>query len=915
MSFDNINALIKSNRVLYANPKLLLIREIQEFLQSIGGTYCLGKSSRYLRRLERYRKILNFTWREDQLQVINNFLDFNKRYYVVHAVFGSGKTTLLLGMLLCGLMKQLYKPTDVMFMSFNICIKNEIKRKLKTYGVSSKIVVRTFDSVVYEICKNTGYPYIDLPNFEGKRKHAYKLCFEDCDYKPRYQPKLIFMDECQDLERQTLDILKKFYPDSVFVFAGDIFQSIQKEPRESILWYFMKQYEGDDIFRIYMSETPRVPKNILHSLQNALSTYYPEFSDQIWSWHSSNTVSEADIEWRRLHSYTHIFDEIKSFCTDHAAEETMILTFSSAITVKGNMGDVARLRNFLCSEGYDINKNHKKLETDSYFLSTANSSKGLERDYVICFLTFPLEKAFVSLSDDIVVNLITVALTRAKKKVIMYVPSYEDKFSRVLHLFENCPSPDKQRIREDTKSLDDFHPQDYIDLEHSVTEIIKQSIIKYDTRIKIKENAKLYNFDKIFEDKSDMLSIPRLITEEEKAFVGILIENLITSTWTGFWPTIYDVGNIHSNPMYAHCIKRIDKILETYKTYISSHSVFDEEDQFQGIYYFSQIHVAINDKILMDLSPNTRTGLKYYWNNFKPKCYKMKPVESKLVIQSRVRMPWLTGVADCIATGEVSSFKSSGMTQGHSDTNITENTVYEIKASIDPEWKDDALTQALLYALMTGKTWSRIVVLNPFRNERNSYYFNSKNILTLRRFVTQDILVYNTNCMMAKLHPKMKESQPVQVTDNLFIDIHRKDGVILQASVINMLSPIRCELIYNKYNKKSISEVQCVADVTRTDKHRLESDVTEEDIISEINVLLSSEMYKCKPVWITRANSGIIAECTEVYKYFGLRNYKSVFKRIDYTKNTELGYGMDLEDSLCRNIFNIMYMFVRRKFE
>lgn len=908
MSSDNLQKLIKSNRVLCADPKWLLIRDIQDFLRDIGSTYCLQKSSKYLKRLQRLRDVVNFTWRPDQREVINQFLNFTQKYYVVHAVFGSGKTTLLLGLLLCGLMKQLYKPTDVMFMSFNVCIKNEIKRKLKKYGVSSKIIVRTFDSVVYEICKNTGYnpDYLKLPNFDGKRRHAYSLCFEDCDYFLKYQPKLLFIDECQDLERQTLDILRKFYPNTTFVFAGDIFQSIQKEPRESILWYFMKQYTGDDIYKIYMSETPRVPRNILNSLQNALSIYYPEFSEQIWSWKSTNTVSDADIEWRRLNSYTHIFDEITDFCSTHPAEETMILTFSSAITVKGNMGDVARLRNFLSAEGYDINRNHKKLDPDSYFLSTANSSKGLERDYVICFLTFPLEKAFVSLSDDIVVNLITVALTRAKKKVIMYVPSYEDKFSRVLHLFQNCPTPNKQRVREDAKSLDDFSSQDYIDLEHSVTEIIKQSIIKYDTRLNIKANVKLYSFNKIFEDKSDVMSVPRLITEEEKAFVGILIENLITSTWTGYWPVIYDASNIQGNPMYVHCIKRIEKLLDTYKTFISSHSVFNEEDQFQGIYYFSQIHVAMNDKLFMDLSPNTRTGLKYYWSHFKPKCYSMKPQDGSLAIQSRLKMPWLTGVADCISTSQVKL---------NNETDMKENTIYEIKASVDPEWKDDALTQALCYALMTGKTWSRIVLLNPFKNERNCYYFNSKNILSLRRLVMQDILIYNTNCMMAKLHPKMKDNKSLTMTDNILIDINKEKGEILQATVINMLSPIRCELLYNNYTRKSVEDIKSIAEMTKTDKNRLESEKSQEDIIKDINEILQSEMHKGKRVWITRKNKGITTECNEIYRYFELRNYKSVFKRVRYEKNTELGYSMDINDSLCRNIFNIMYMFERSKFE
>jgi superfamily I DNA/RNA helicase len=114
----------------------------------------------------------------------------------------------------------------------------------------------------------------------------------------------------------------------------------------------------------------------------------------------------------------------------------MILTFSSAITVKGALGDVARLRRFLSQKEYDVNKNHKSMDVEKLFLSTANSSKGLERDNVLAILTFPLERAFVNFSDDLVVNLLTVALTRARKKVVIYVPAYQDKFSRVLSLYQ-----------------------------------------------------------------------------------------------------------------------------------------------------------------------------------------------------------------------------------------------------------------------------------------------------------------------------------------------------------------------------------------------------------------------------------------------------------------------------------------------
>ena len=510
-----------NRELLSKNKNSLTIKEMKTFLQSIGSFHSLKNREEYEKRLDVYRKNINFTWRDDQRKILKEFLKFNYKNFVIHALFGAGKTTILMGVLIHGIIEQIFKPEEVLFISYNVSIKNEIKRKLKDYGISHKVEVRTFDSIVYQIAKIGKYPHIDLPNFEGKRKFVLELVYDkEFIYKPLFQPKLIVIDECQDLEKNTLTILQHFYPESKFVFAGDIFQSIQKETRESLLWHFMT-HESSDTYKIYMSDTPRVPNTTLSTIKNALQIHYPEFKDKICNWTSSNTISNADIEWRKLKSYKDIFDELKIFLNNHTPSEAMILTFSSAITVNGSMGDIARFRRYFSENGIQVNTNHKKMDPEKYFLTTANSSKGLERDYVICFLTFPLERAFVHLSDDMVVNLITVALTRAKKKVIMFVPAYEDKYSKALGLFETCPKPNLSKLRQD-KMLSEFNFSDYLNMEHCVTELIRASVIKYDTRIDIRKNIEPYDFSKIFSEDITYKTAP-IITEEDKAFVGILI--------------------------------------------------------------------------------------------------------------------------------------------------------------------------------------------------------------------------------------------------------------------------------------------------------------------------------------------------------------------------------------------------------
>ena len=86
------------------------------------------------------------------------------------------------------------------------------------------------------------------------------------------QPKIIFIDEVQDLEKNCFFFFKYFFPNSKIVIAGDVFQSIQKEPRESLLWSLLNNTE-DNVEKFYMNITRRVPRNILDSLKKTLTEY------------------------------------------------------------------------------------------------------------------------------------------------------------------------------------------------------------------------------------------------------------------------------------------------------------------------------------------------------------------------------------------------------------------------------------------------------------------------------------------------------------------------------------------------------------------------------------------------------------------------------------------------------------------
>ena len=129
------------------------------------------------------------------------------------------------------------------------------------------------------------------PNFLEKRKFLYQnLSSIPVDTEMKY----IFLDEAQDLEKNVEYIFKIRFPNAKRMIVGDIFQSIQKEPRESLLWTLLQQEKP---FTYSMMNTPRVPKNILHEIKHALGHYYPEFNSTVRKWTSSNDASDATITW------------------------------------------------------------------------------------------------------------------------------------------------------------------------------------------------------------------------------------------------------------------------------------------------------------------------------------------------------------------------------------------------------------------------------------------------------------------------------------------------------------------------------------------------------------------------------------------------------------------------------------------
>lgn len=758
------------------------------YLKRKGLKSSFPRKQDLLHYLSSIRWSLDFPWRPEQSRVIDCFETVSsseKKIITVQGLFGCGKTTMLLGMLNMGFWNQMFAMDEICFCAFNVCIKEEIRKKIQAWGLKKKAVVRTFDSLIYEFCKFYDYPQLKLPNYKGKRLFIYNKCRESNPtiYPAFHHIKFLFVDECQDLEKQSFQVFKTFFPNACIIFVGDIFQSVQKEPRESLLWYVSHSILNQ-VHYFYMQDTPRVPKNILCEIQQALCKSYPEYTSQIQQWKSSNHTHNNDIVWTSFKTYSELYDQMFKFLETYPPERSMILTFSSCITVRGSLGDLARVRRIIQQKGYPVNTNYKNMDKKCLFLSTANSSKGLERDFVFIMSTFPLEKAFINFSNDLTTNLVTVALSRAKQKVFFCIPSDKGRFSQALFSFDACPLPTTRHLpsnpRRQELTSDEMSRHDYIYLEHNVTELLRQNILQYETRILFKSFIKKCTPSPIIEH-GHIPPIPKscLVSEEERSFVGVCIEVLMTSMWTNKYPDTPSLADIQTNPFYQHCIQKIiqlRRLYEQYKRMFKSRPA-DSFDYFKTVFLYTELHIAIHHKMFFFFNVTQRQDLFRYWKEFRVYVFRMRPPSTlRLQTQSNVKMPLLTGIADAILHDK-------------------QKCVYEIKASIKNDWKEDAFIQAFCYAIMLGQAWFTIRLVNLFKNSQVEYVVYIDNVKKIRQHLLYDILVWNFSSYMAKNYRPLLHTPQSNLDIDNTVFIHMDWDILTnkpsEIVVMRMLSPTR----------------------------------------------------------------------------------------------------------------------------
>ena len=148
-------------------------------------------------------------------------IDYNRYKIIsVKAIAGSGKTTLLLNFA-----KEM-NHKKILYLAFNKSIVEETMKKTKSLGMKN-IIAKTFDSLLYQLCKNKfGDIQINDLFFEINNHNYYKKL----NYISKKKIVSIFTDFCTNIYKNTIDEENIIYPLWKECLEGNIitFESIRK---------------------------------------------------------------------------------------------------------------------------------------------------------------------------------------------------------------------------------------------------------------------------------------------------------------------------------------------------------------------------------------------------------------------------------------------------------------------------------------------------------------------------------------------------------------------------------------------------------------------------------------------------------------------------------------------------------------
>jgi hypothetical protein len=326
---------------------------------------------------------------------------------MIDSVAGSGKTTTLLHLV------KLLDTKRILLLTYNRRLRIETKERVDKMGITN-VEVRTYHGFgcAYfstECCRDFGIQEVLNKNVQPCRKI-------DFDY--------IIIDECQDLTHLYYQFVIYFlqYNSSECMFAliGDKNQNIYGYNNADARFLTM----GPDLFHseypwiyLHLSVTFRVPSKIVEFINKCVLG-----QNRLIAHSEGGSVSYYMTDEKEIAKV--IYEKCKTYgCENVFVLASTIYKMQSCKDFRDRK-QIARIANILSQQGIpvfvplsDFGEIGTEISKGKVIFSSFHQTKGLERD---CVIVLRLDDKNKSVQGDVVPNTVYVALTRAKKELIIF---------------------------------------------------------------------------------------------------------------------------------------------------------------------------------------------------------------------------------------------------------------------------------------------------------------------------------------------------------------------------------------------------------------------------------------------------------------------------------------------------------------
>ena len=304
-------------------------------------------------------------------QTIIDCVSLDNNVYV-DAVAGSGKTTV------CIFIAKKNKDKNILQITYNKHLKNEVRNKIKACGVENNIEINTYHSLgvkfYTEACKtDDGILQIIKTNMKPKKTNKYDI---------------IIIDESQDMTPIYYEFIIKFMKDmdldkSISLVMGDRFQSVYQfknaDPRFLTL---SKDIWKEKIKLLPLQQSYRVTKQIAYFVNNVMLGY-----DRIVSVKEGPPV--IFYSGNRFACHKSIAKMVLSYISSgYKPDDIFIL----APTIKSSNNPVKKLENELVNNNIPVYYSRQEEESlneeiiaGKVIFTSFHQAKGRERKLVVVF--------------------------------------------------------------------------------------------------------------------------------------------------------------------------------------------------------------------------------------------------------------------------------------------------------------------------------------------------------------------------------------------------------------------------------------------------------------------------------------------------------------------------------------------------